>query len=69
MWILAAKLPNTDVKFAADFGVDLFPLVFLQAKTPEKIHPKNPSQDSPGTLFEKIPLGFLQKPVNGEIVL
>ena len=61
VWILAAKVPNSDLNFAVDFLVDFF-LLFFQGKRPEKNPPKNPPQNSPGTLFGKIPLGFLQKP-------
>ena len=61
MWILAAKLPNSDLNFAVDFSVDFFVLFFPRKKA-RKNPPKNPPQNSPGTLFGKIPLGFLQKP-------
>ena len=61
MWILAAKLPNSDLNFAVDFLVDFF-LLFFPRKKARKNPPKNPPQNSPGTLFGKIPLGFLQKP-------
>ena len=61
MWILAAKLPNSDLNFAVDFLVD-FLLLFFPRKKARKNPPKNPPQNSPGTLFGKIPLGFLQKP-------
>ena len=57
VWILAAKLPNSDLNFAVDFSVDFFFLFF-----PRKRARKNPPQNSPGTLFGNIPLGFLQKP-------
>ena len=65
VWILAAKLPNSDLNFAVDFLVDFFLLFFPRKKAP-KNPPKNPPQNPPhnslGTLFGKIPLGFLQKP-------
>ena len=61
VWILATKLPNSDLNFAVDFLVDFF-LLFFQGKRPAKNPPKNPPQNSPRTLFGKIPLGFLQKP-------
>ena len=60
VWILAAKLPKSDLNFAVDLGVDFFSCLF-QGKRPEKNPPK-PPQNSLGTLFGKIPLGFLQKP-------
>ena len=60
-WILAAKLPNSDLNFAVDFLVDFFLLLFPRKKA-RKVPPKNPPQNSPRTLFGKIPLGFLQKP-------
>ena len=61
MWILAAKLPNSDLNSAVDFLVDFF-LLFFPRKKARKTPPKNPPQNSPRTLFGKIPLGFLQKP-------
>ena len=61
VWILAAKLPNSDLNFAVDFLVDFF-LLFFPRKKARKNPPKNPPQNSPGTSFGKIPLGFLQKP-------
>ena len=61
VWILAARLPNSDLNFAVDLGVD-FSSCFFQGKGPtkstKKIPPKNPRQN----LFGKVPLGFLQKP-------
>ena len=61
VWILAAKLPNSDLNFAVDFWVDFFVLFFPRKKA-RKNPPKNPPQNSPRTLFGKIPIGFLQKP-------
>ena len=61
VWILAAKLPNSDLNFTVDFGVDFF-LLFSPRKKARKNPPKNPPQNPPGTLLGKIPLGFLQKP-------
>ena len=61
MWILAPKLPNSDLKIAMDFGVDFF-LLLCPSKTARKNPPKNPRQNSPGNSVGKIPLGFLQKP-------
>ena len=58
VWILTAKLTNSDLNFLA---VDFSSCVF-QAKRPKQIPSKNPTKKSPGTLFGKIPLGFLQKP-------
>ena len=40
-WILAPKLPDSDLKIAVDFGVDFF-LLFFQGKGPEKSHQKFP---------------------------
>ena len=58
----AAKLPNSDLNFAVEFLVD-FSSFFFQGKRPKKkIHRKIPRKIHPGTLFGKIPLGFLQKP-------
>ena len=62
VWILAPKLPNSDLKIAVDFWVDFFLLFFSKEKGPKKSKKKNPRQNSPGNSFGKIPLGFLQKP-------
>ena len=50
--------------FCYGFFVWIFSSCFFsKEKRPEKIKStKNPPQSSPGTLFRKIPLGFLQKP-------
>ena len=63
VWILAAKLPNSDLNFAVDFSVDFFLLLFPRKKARKK-STKHPPQNSPKTLtmFGKIPLGFLHKP-------
>ena len=61
MWILAAKLPNSDLNFALDFWVDFLLLFSYKEKGP-KNPPKNPPQNSPGNSVGKIPLRFLQKP-------
>ena len=61
VWILAPKLPNSDLNFAVDFWVDFF-LLFFPRKKARKNPPKNPRQNSPGNSVGKIPLGFLQKP-------
>ena len=61
MWILVAKLPNSDLNFAVYFWVD-FCLLFFPRKKARKNPPKNPPQNLPRTLFGKMPLGFLQKP-------
>ena len=58
MWIIAAKLPNSDLNFAVDF----FWWICFPRKKAQKDPPKNPPNSSPGNLFRKIPLGFLQKP-------
>ena len=68
VWILAPKLPNSDLKIAVDFWVDFF-LLFFPRKKARKNPPKNLPQNSPGTLFRKIPLGFLQKPSLDNLVL
>ena len=60
--ILAAKLPNSDFEFCCGFWVDFLLIFFSKEKGPEKIHQKIPPQKSPGNLFGKIPLGFLQNP-------
>ena len=51
------KTPKFWLNFAVDFLVEFFLLFF-----PWKKVPKNPRQTSPGNLFGKISLGFLQKP-------
>ena len=50
VWILAAKLPNSDLNFAVEFLVD-FSLLFFPRKKARKNPPKNPPQNSPVTLF------------------
>ena len=60
MWILDAKLPDSDLNFAVIFGWIFLHFFFPRAR-PEK-STENPPQNSPGNLFGKIPLGFLQKP-------
>ena len=61
VWILAARLPNSDLNFSADFLLDFF-LLFFPRKKARKNPQKNPPHNSPRTLLGKIPLGFLQKP-------
>ena len=61
MWILAAKLPNSDLNFAVDFWVDLFLVLFARKKARNNPQ-KSPPLKSSRTLFGKILLGFLQKP-------
>ena len=61
VWILEEKLPNSDLNFAVDFRVDFF-LCFFSGRKAPKNPPQNPRQGSPGNLFRRIPLGFLQKP-------
>ena len=60
VWILAAKLPNSDLNFAVDFW-GIFSSCFSKEKA-QKIPPENPPQNSPRVLIRKIPLGFLQRP-------
>ena len=57
VWILAAKLPNSDLNFAVDLYVDLFLPDFPSNKA-QTNQPKNPLQNSPGSLFGKIPSDF-----------
>ena len=57
--ILAAKLPNSDLKFAVDLWVD-FPFFCSRQKRP-KSSTKTSPENSPGHLFGKHPVGFLQK--------
>ena len=61
VWILAAKLPNSELNFALDFFGGSFPSNFSKEKGQKKSTKKSP-QNSPGTLFEKFPSDFLQKP-------
>ena len=61
VWILAAKLPNSDLNFAVDFGVDLF-LLFSPRETAQKKSAKKSPANPPRNLSRKVPLGFLQKP-------
>ena len=55
VWILAAKLPNSDFNFAVDFLLECLSSCLFQGKRPEKTT-KNPPQNSPRALSEKIPL-------------
>ena len=57
VWILAAKLPNSDLNFAVDFLVD-FSSYFFQRKRPEKIHQKIARKIHPGLCSEKFPSDF-----------
>ena len=61
VWILAVKLPNSDSNIAVDFCVD-FCLLFFSKEEAPKTPPKHPPKNSLGSLFAKIPLGFLQRP-------
>ena len=65
MWILAAKLRKFDWNFAVDFGVGF---LFFQRKRRPKNLPQNPPLSSPGNLFGKFPLGFLQRPFLDRVV-
>ena len=56
-WILAAKLPNSDLNFAVDVLVDCF-LLFFPRRKAQKNPPKNPPRNSPGTCSEKFPSDF-----------
>ena len=51
VWILAPKLPNSDLKIAVDFGVDFFLLVFWPGKStkksPAKFTPEFVQKNSP----------------------
>ena len=63
VWILAPNLPNFDLKLPWIFGWIFFLRFFPREKACKKSSTKkNPRQNSPGTLFRKIPLGLLQKP-------
>ena len=53
VWILAAKLPNSDLKFAVDYWVD-----FSKKKRPPKIHWKSPHKIHLGICSEKFPSDF-----------
>ena len=57
VWILALKLPNSDLKIAVDFWVD-FSSCFSQGKRPEKIHQKIHGKIHPGIRSEKFPSDF-----------
>ena len=60
VWILAAKLPNSDLNFARGFLGGFFPPVFSKEKGPVK-STKSPRKIHPGNLVRKIPLACLQK--------
>ena len=57
VWILAAKLPNSDLNFAVDFW-SIFSSCFFQGERPEKIHQKIPLKIHPGLNWEKFPSDF-----------
>ena len=44
VWILAAKLPNSDLNFAVDFWVDFFLLFFPRRKAPKQSTKKSPAK-------------------------
>ena len=52
MWILAPKLPNSDLKIAVDFCVDFFLLTFPRKKD-QKIHQKIHGKIHPGIRSQK----------------
>ena len=56
VWTLAAKLPNSYLNFAVDFGVGF--CSFFPRKRARKHPQKNPSQSSPDIFGEKFPSGF-----------
>ena len=59
VWILAAKLPNSDLNFAVDFGVDFFfPSASRRKMPPSKNPPKIPHKIHPGICPEKFPSDF-----------
>ena len=57
MWILAAKLPNSDLKFVVDFWVD-FSSCFLPRKKARKHPQKIPREIHLGLCSEKFPSHF-----------
>ena len=54
-WVLAAKLPSSDLNYAVDLGADLFFLFIYKERARKKSTKKN-LQFSQGNLFEKFPL-------------
>ena len=54
-WILAAKLPTSDLNFAVDLGVD-----FFSSRKAQKIHRKSPARFT-WRVVRKYSLRFLQK--------
>ena len=66
VWILAAKLPNSHLKFAVDFWVDFSSCLF-QGKRPKKSNKKSTAKFT--REFRKIPLEFLQKPSLENLIL
>ena len=57
VWILAAKLLNSDLNFAVDFWVD-FLLLFFPRKKAQNNPPKIPRKIHPGLCSEKFPSDF-----------
>ena len=59
VWILAAKLPNSDLNFAVDCWVDVCLLFFSKERRPQNRNPlKNIPANSPGNLFRNFPSDF-----------
>ena len=58
VWILPAKLPNSDLNFAVDFLVDFFLLFSPRKNARKKIHQKIPRKIHPGLCREKFPSDF-----------
>ena len=61
VWILAAKLPNSDLNFAEDFWVD-FLLLSCARKGPKKSTKTSLAKVTRKFFRREIPLVFLQKP-------
>ena len=58
VWILAPKLPNSDLKIAVDFWVDFFLLSFPRKKDQKNPEKKIPRKIHPGLCSEKFPSDF-----------
>ena len=64
VWILVAKLPNSDLDFAVEFFCGFFPPVLCprkkarRRKKARKIHQKIPRKFHPGLCSEKFPSNF-----------
>ena len=56
VWILAAKLPNSDLNLAVDFLGDSFPPIFIKERDPKRSTKKSPAKFTQKFARKKSPL-------------